>query len=158
VQEFEGRPSKRPFTREELQKLFDHADDEVELIEASGKKGWQAAYRDAVMLKVAYSYGLRFNELRHLQTVDFATNPHARKFGRFGVCKVRFGKSRRASPPKPRSVLTVFDWPVPMIICSDAISLGPQGSPLPMERLEPQIGFWRPEILCGRTAKPWQAA
>lgn len=110
VQEFEGRSSKRPFTREELQKLFDHADDEVELIEAAGKKGWQAAYRDAVMLKVAYSYGLRFNELRHLQTVDFATNPHARKFGKFGVCKVRFGKSRRASPPKPRSVLAVFDW------------------------------------------------
>jgi site-specific recombinase XerD len=72
--------------------------------------GWQAAYRDAVMLKMAYSYGLRFNELRHLQTVDFATNPHARKFGKFGVCKVRCGKSRRASPPKPRSVLTVFDW------------------------------------------------
>lgn len=110
AQEFEGQPSKRPFTKEELQKLFDRADDEVELIEASGKKGWQAAYRDAVMLKVAYSYGLRFNELRHLQTVDFATNPHARSFGKFGVCKVRYGKSRRASPPKPRSVLTVFDW------------------------------------------------
>lgn len=110
VQEFESRPSKRPFTRHELQRLFDRADDEVELIAASGKKGWQAAYRDSVMLKVAYSYGLRFNELRHLQTVDFATNPHARQFGRFGVCKVRYGKSRRASPYKPRSVLTVFSW------------------------------------------------
>lgn len=110
AQEFEGQPSKRPFTKEELQNLFDRADDEVELIEASGKKGWQAAYRDAVMLKIAYSYGLRFNELRHLQTLDFATNPHARSFGKFGVCKVRYGKSRRASPPKPRSVLTVFDW------------------------------------------------
>jgi site-specific recombinase XerD len=75
VQEFEGRPSKRPFSKEELQKLFDRADDEVELIEATGKKGWQAAYRDAVMLTLAYSYGLRFNELRHLQTVDFATKP-----------------------------------------------------------------------------------
>ena len=51
-------------------------------IEASGKKGWLPAYRDAVMFKVAYSYGLRFNELRHLQTVDFATNPHAREFGK----------------------------------------------------------------------------
>jgi integrase len=110
VQEFEGRPGKRPFTRGELQQLFDHADDEVERIAACGVKGWQAAYRDSVMLKVAYSYGLRFNELRHLQSVDFATNPHARQFGRFGVCKVRYGKSRRASPPKPRSVLTVFSW------------------------------------------------
>ena len=43
------------------------------------------------MLKVAYSYGLRFNELRHLQRVDFAVNPHARQFGKFGVCKVRYG-------------------------------------------------------------------
>lgn len=110
VQEYEGRPVKRPFTRRELQMLFDHADDEVERAAASGKKGWRSAYRDAVMLKAAYSYGLRFNELRQLQAVDFAANPHARRFGRFGVCKVRFGKSRRASPPKPRSVLTVFEW------------------------------------------------
>ncbi|MDQ4032322.1 MAG: site-specific integrase, partial [Actinomycetota bacterium] len=77
---------------------------------ASSRKGWQAAYRDATMLKIAYSYGLRFNELRHLQTVDFATNPHAHQFGRFRVCKVRYGKSRRSSPHKPRSVLTVFTW------------------------------------------------
>lgn len=110
VQEHDGRPSKRPFTRQELNALFEHADDEVERIGASGRKGWQAAYRDAVMLKVAYSYGLRFNELRHLQSVDFARNPHAREFKAFGVCKVRYGKSRRASPPKPRSVLTVWRW------------------------------------------------
>lgn len=110
VQEYEGRPGKRPYTRQELQRLFDHADDEVARIAATGRKGWQPAYRDSVMLKVAYSYGLRFNELRHLQTVDFATNPHARRFGKFGVCKVRYGKSRRASPHKPRSVLTVFSW------------------------------------------------
>jgi integrase/recombinase XerD len=51
VQGYEGRPVKRPFTREELQWLFDHADDEVERVAASGRKGWQAAYRDAVMLR-----------------------------------------------------------------------------------------------------------
>ena len=62
------------------------------------------------MLKVAYSFGLRFNELRHLQTVDFAMNPHARQFGKFGICKVRYGKSRKGSPQKPRSMLTVFTW------------------------------------------------
>ena len=79
AQEYEGRPPSGRSPGTELQMLFDHADDQVELIAASGKKGWQAAYRDAVMLKVAYSYGLRFNELRHLQTVDFATNPQAAK-------------------------------------------------------------------------------
>lgn len=110
VQEYEGRPSKRPFTRSELQQLFDYADSEVERVAQAGVRGWQAAFRDATMLKVAYSYGLRCNEVRHLQLVDFARNPHAAEFGKFGVCKVRFGKSRRASPPKPRAVLTVFDW------------------------------------------------
>lgn len=110
VQEYDGRPTKRPYTREEINTIFDYADDEVERIGKSGRKGWQAAYRDAVMMKIAYGYGLRFNELRHLQTVDFARNPHAREFGAFGVCKVRYGKARRASPPKPRSVLTVWRW------------------------------------------------
>ncbi|TWP36828.1 tyrosine-type recombinase/integrase [Leekyejoonella antrihumi] len=110
VQDNEGRPRRRPYSKQELQTLFDHADDEVARVASSGRKGWQQAYRDATMLKVAYSYGLRFNELRHLQTVDFATNPHARQFGAFGVCKVRYGKARRGSPHKPRSVLTVFSW------------------------------------------------
>lgn len=110
AEEFEGQPTKRPFTRQELQRLFDHADDEVGRTVNEGRKGWLPAFRDSVMLKVAYSFGLRFNELRHLQSVDFTVNPHARQFGKFGICKVRFGKSRKGSPHKPRSVLTVFKW------------------------------------------------
>jgi integrase/recombinase XerD len=110
VQDNESAPDKRAFTKHELQALFDHADDQVSVIAASGRKGWLPAYRDAVMFKIAYSYGLRFNELRHLQTVDFARNPHAREFDRYGVVQVRYGKSKRGSPPKRRSVLTVFDW------------------------------------------------
>ncbi|WP_179272950.1 MULTISPECIES: site-specific integrase [unclassified Rhodococcus (in: high G+C Gram-positive bacteria)] len=110
VQDNESAPTKRAFTKTELQELFDHADTQVETIAGIGRKGWLPAYRDAVMLKIAYSYGLRFNELRHLQTVDFARNPHAREFGRFGVVNVRYGKAKRGSPPKRRSVLTVFDW------------------------------------------------
>ena len=110
VEEYDGQPAKRPYTREEIVALFDHADDEVERIGSSSRKGWQSAYRDAVMMKVAYAYGLRYNELRHLQTVDFARNPHAREFGAFGVCKVRYGKAKRSSPHKARSVLTVWRW------------------------------------------------
>ena len=40
---------------------------------------------------------------------------HAREFGRFGVCKVRYGKSKRSSPYKPRSVLTVWRWTPPIL-------------------------------------------
>ena len=59
VQDNEQSPEKRAFTKAELQDFFDHADDQVALIAASGRKGWLPAYRDAVMFKVAYSYGLR---------------------------------------------------------------------------------------------------
>lgn len=110
VQDDESAPTKRPFTLKEMQAVFDHADDQVAIIASSGRKGWLPAYRDAVMFKVAYSYGLRFNELRHLQTVDFGRNPHAREFGRYGLVHVRYGKAKKGSPPKHRSVLTVFDW------------------------------------------------
>lgn len=74
------------------------------------RKGWLAAYRDATVYKTAYAWGLRRNEVRHLQTVDFSRNPHAPEFTRYGVLQVRFGKASRGSAPKRRSVLTVFDW------------------------------------------------
>src|SRR6201997_2047215 len=54
--------------------------------------------------------GLRFNELRHLQTVDFSRNAHAGEFGGYGVVQVRYGKAKKGSPPKRRGVLTVFTW------------------------------------------------
>ena len=41
---------------------------------------------------------------------DFGPNPHAREFGGYGVCQVRFGKAMKGSPPKQRSVLTVWEW------------------------------------------------
>lgn len=110
VQDTESRPGKRAFTKHEIQDFFDHADEQVAMIAASGRKGWLPAYRDAVLFKLAYAYGLRFRELCHLQTVDFARNPHAREFGQYGVVHVRYGKAKKGSPPKRRSVLTVFKW------------------------------------------------
>jgi integrase/recombinase XerD len=116
VQDNEQSPAKRAFTKRELQDFFDHADDQVALIAVSARKGWLPAYRDATMFKVAYSYALRFNELRHLQTVDFARNPHAHEFSHYGVVQVRHGKAKKGSPPKRRSVLTVFGWTPDVII------------------------------------------
>ncbi|MHA7288014.1 tyrosine-type recombinase/integrase [Arthrobacter sp. MDT3-44] len=110
VQATESSAGRRPFTRRELQGFFDRADDEVDRIASLGRKGWLPAYRDAVLFKVAYCWGLRRNEVRHLQTVDFSRNPHAGEFGKYGVLQVRYGKAMRGSPPKRRSVLTVFDW------------------------------------------------
>jgi len=158
VQEYDGRPTKRPYTREELQALFDHADAEVERVSAAGTKGWQAAYRDTTMMKAAYGYGLRFDELRHLQIVDFARNPHAREFNKFGVCKVRYGKSRRSSPFKPRSVLTVFGW-TPGVI-EDWLANG-RGDPgtLDLFTTERAGWCWSPRCCagCAATARSWSS-
>lgn len=115
VQDAESDPARRAFTRRELQDFFDYADDEVVRLSTANRKGWLPAYRDSVIFKTAYAWGLRRNEVRHLQTVDFARNPHAREFGPYGVLHVRFGKAMRGSPPQRRSVLTVFDWSTDVI-------------------------------------------
>ncbi|MFG6202412.1 tyrosine-type recombinase/integrase, partial [Nonomuraea sp. JJY05] len=87
----------------------------VARIRAAGRKGWLAAFRDATLFKVAYAYGLRRNEVRMLDVADFGRNPHAAEFGEYGVCYVRYGKAMKGSPPKPRSVLTVWPWVVEVL-------------------------------------------
>lgn len=111
----EGDPARRAFTRAELEALFDHADEQVTRVRASGRKGWLPAFRDATLFKVAYAYGLRRREVRMLDVADFGRNPHGAEFGEYGVCYVRYGKAKKGSPPKQRSVLTVWDW-VPEIL------------------------------------------
>jgi site-specific recombinase XerD len=115
TQDNEQDPSKRAFTHAELQAFFDRADEEVDHCRSHGRKGWLSAFRDAVLFKVTYAWGLRRNEARHLQTVDFERNPHAREFGRYGAVNVRYGKAHNGSSPKRRTVLTVFDWSVTVI-------------------------------------------
>jgi hypothetical protein len=45
-----------------------------------------------------------------LDAVDLGRNVHGAEFGEFGLCRVRFGKAKKGSPPKQRSVLTVWAW------------------------------------------------
>ena len=47
-----------------------------------------------------------------LDLADFGANPRAPEFGDYGVVYVRWGKASKGSPPKRRSVLTVFPWSV----------------------------------------------
>ena len=84
VQDAEGDPRKRAFTRDELQALFDYTDDQVTVIRAAGRKGWLAAFRNAALFKVAYGYGLRRTETAMLDLADFGANPHAPEFGELG--------------------------------------------------------------------------
>ena len=115
VADVESVPAKRAFTRAELQDLFDYADEQVALKRAHRKKGWLAAFRDATLLKTAYSFGLRRTETAMLDVSDFGRNPEADEFGAFGVVHVRHGKAKRASPAKRRSVLTVWPWTVEVL-------------------------------------------
>jgi integrase/recombinase XerC len=115
VQDAESDPARRAFTRDELQTFFDHADDQVQRIRDAGRKGWLAAFRDATLFKIAYAYGLRRNEVRMLDLADFGTNPRAHEFGEYGICYVRHGKAMKGSPPKRRSVLTVWPWTVEVL-------------------------------------------
>ncbi len=110
VSDAEGRAGLRAFTTEELQAFFDCADELVVATRERGRKGWLSGFRDATLFKVAYAWGLRRREVRMLDLEDFGTNPRAPEFGRLGVLYVRHGKAMRASPPKQRSVLSVFGW------------------------------------------------
>ncbi len=110
VQQAEGDPRKRALSVDELQAFFDAADDRVVRIRGRGRKGWLPAFRDSALFKTSYAYGLRRNETRMLDLADFGRNPHVSEFGARGVCHVRFGKAMKGSPPKRRSVLTVFGW------------------------------------------------
>ncbi len=110
VQEADSAAALRAFTVEELQAFFDCADEMVVTALQLGRKGSLAAFRDATMFKVAYGWGLRRNEVRMLDLADFGANPKAVEFGRYGVVYVRHGKAMKGSPPKRRSVLTVFGW------------------------------------------------
>jgi site-specific recombinase XerD len=106
----EARPERRPLSRDELQRFFNHCDDRVVDLERSGRKGWLAAYRDAVMFKTIYAWGLRRREAAMLDVADWGPNPKAAELGRYGVLNVRYGKASKGSPPRQRSVLTVRVW------------------------------------------------
>lgn len=116
LSDFEGSPARRPLTRRELQGILDRADAEVSIRLKQGRKGAAMAYRDATMLKVQYGWGLRSNELCHLDTTDLFRSPHAEQFEGVGLIQVRMGKASRGGAPKRRTVATVYQWAVDALL------------------------------------------
>ncbi len=112
LNDYEGDPEARPFTREELQRFLDYADEQVERAVKAKRKGALAAYRDATLLKVIYGWGLRRTETAKLDLVDWGRNPKAPEFGRYGMLHVRYGKAKRGQPPRRRTVASVMGWAV----------------------------------------------
>ena len=94
LNDYEGSPEARPFTRAELQRFLDYADEQVERAVRAKRKGALAAYRDATLFKVVYGWGLRRTETSKLDLADFGRNPAALEFGRYGMLSVRYGKAK----------------------------------------------------------------
>ncbi len=107
VQDYEGHPSRRALTFDELQQLFDYADSRVESAMKQGRKGALAAFRDAQMFKTAYAFGLRRAELRGLDLPDLHFNAKVPQWGQYAALHVRWGKASKGSVPKRRTVLLV---------------------------------------------------
>lgn len=112
LNDYEGSPEARPFSRGELQSFLDFADGQVDRAVRARRKGALAAYRDATIFKVIYAWGLRRTETAKLDVADWGRNPAAPEFGRFGMLHVRYGKAVRGQPPRRRNVLSVKDWAV----------------------------------------------
>lgn len=159
--EFEGAPGRRPLARTELQTFLDHVDDEVERRLAKKRKGAVAVYRDATVFKVLYAWGLRANELCHLDTTDFFRSPQSPQFGGYGLVQVRMGKASRGGAPKRRSVLTLHQWAVdalqdyldnvrPLMLKesspTNAVFLTERGTRLKPRDIADRFGFYRDEL------------
>jgi site-specific recombinase XerD len=112
LNDYEGSPEARPFTREELQRFLDYSDEQVERAVKAKRKGALAAYRDATVFKVIYGWGLRRTETAKLDLADWGRNPSAAEFGRYGMLNVRYGKAKRGQPPRRRNVASVMGWAV----------------------------------------------
>jgi site-specific recombinase XerD len=109
--DFEGSPeSNRPLTAEERTRFFAVANGRAEEATRLGRKGALAAHRDAAMFLAVLGWGTRRTETSWLDTCDFRRNAKAPTFGRYGQLVVRRGKSANGSPPRRRTVVTVFRW------------------------------------------------
>jgi integrase/recombinase XerC len=122
-------------------------------------EGWLPAFRDATLFKVAYAFGLRRNETRMLDVADFSRNPYGPEFGEYGVLQVRYGKAKKGSPPKRRSVLTVWPWVTeiidqwvsearPLLAAEGNPALWPseRGQRIGLQRINSRLAAYRDEL------------
>lgn len=107
-----GKGASRALTRAELQALLKYADEQVRDATALGRKAVLAAFRDAMVLKVAYGWGLRRREAMLLDIADWLPNPQTPKLGSFGALQVRCGLGTPDGQDLTRTVLSLFPWAV----------------------------------------------
>ena len=109
VADSEGRPERRPLTREELQAFFDAADDLVNGRRPRGARGGWPRFATPACSRWSTAGG-RAAGGGDAGRGRLRGNPAAPELGRFGVLHVRYGKAMRGSPPRRRAVATVMPW------------------------------------------------
>jgi hypothetical protein len=99
LQSYEGNPEARAFTREELQRFLDYADDQVDRAVRAKRKGALAAYRDATLFKVMYAWGLRRTERRSWTSPTGAAT--LRRLSSAGTAHCMSGMARPSAGSRP---------------------------------------------------------
>ena len=99
LNDYEGDPEARPFTRQELQDFLDYADEQVGRAVRARRKGALAAYRDATLFKVMYGWGLRRTETSRLMWPTGAATRRRRSSAGSGCCMSAMARRCAASRP-----------------------------------------------------------
>lgn len=87
---------RRHLTHEEIVDFFSAIDEAIREALTFGSKAAYPFMRDKAMFKTIYSYGLRLNELIHLDPDHFFENPEIPSFKQFGNVMVK-GKGAKGS-------------------------------------------------------------
>ena len=112
LNDYEGSPEARPFTREELQRFLDYADEQVDrAVTASGRGRWPPTGTRRCS-RSSTGGGCGAPRPPGWMLADWGRNPAAPEFGRYGMLHVRYGKAVRGQPPRRRNVASVMGWAV----------------------------------------------
>jgi hypothetical protein len=74
-------------------------------VDAAGRHDSNGRSRSATSTRARSPSRCRANP-----TSCIGRNPHGPEFGDYGLLHVRYGKAKKGSPPKRRSVVTVWPW------------------------------------------------
>jgi integrase len=112
IEQSESGVGVRPATRGEIQTLFDTIDEHIKSAPRP-----LTTYRDGMLIKLTYAYGLRRAEAAGMIYTDFNRNVFAPEFRNCGSITVRNGKAKPRGPKRTRVIHTsqIMDWIVPEI-------------------------------------------
>ena len=156
--DYEASRNVRPATRLELRSFFAFMEQQIDQMQRHHDKGAVTAYRDLVIFKTIYAYGLRRSEALALLDRDFRPNPYIAEFGPYAVLRVKNGKAKPFGPPRPRVVFLtgLMQWHSKELIdylrdvrplfhsrTSDHLFVATCGTPLMPGSLTQSFAKWR---------------